>query len=146
MTNKISLLFLLLTICFVISGCGPKTAHVSGKVTYKGEPAPSIRVLFQPNMTTLTIPEPAIGETNAQGEFQLQLAESKKSGVVPGDYIVFFSWIDPNAVKNPPDGLKPNPSPYKLSKELVESGMKFNVPENGTREAVFELWQEKVAQ
>jgi hypothetical protein len=122
-------------------GCGgPKTAEVSGKVTFDGQPGQNIRVLFQPSTTEALTPEPGFGLTDGEGNFTLRLIDSKKKGVVPGEYAVIISWADPNADPNPIEGVTvANVCPYKIPTKATSGEMRFTVPEGGTKEANFEF-------
>ena len=119
-------------------GCGPHTVPVSGKIVVDGTPAENIRVVFQSAAQTSEVPPVAMGLTNKDGAYSLQLAESKKRGVVPGPYVVFLSWSDPNAEENPIEGQTvANESPYKLPPRANSGELRFEVPDKGTSEADF---------
>ena len=121
-------------------GCGPHTVPVSGKIIVDGQPAENLRVVFQSAATTATVPPVVIGMTDKNGEYSLSLAEKKKRGVVPGPYVVFITWSDPNAEENPVEGVTvANESPYKLPPRANSGEMSFEVPEKGTKEANFEF-------
>ncbi|MDR1492449.1 MAG: DUF4198 domain-containing protein [Planctomycetaceae bacterium] len=129
------LLFFVLT----LTGCGVKTARVSGRVTFDGEPAKDISVLFQPLTSADVMPEAAVGMTNANGEFSLSLMNSKKRGAIPGEYVVYISWVDPNP-GNPVEGVtKSTPIPYKIPTRATNGEMTFTVPPEGTKEANFDF-------
>lgn len=71
---------------FLFIGCGesgPKTYPVKGKVTYKGQPLEGAGVTFHPTSNG----NPAVGQTNAQGEFVL-MTYDVADGAVVGSYTV----------------------------------------------------------
>lgn len=125
---------------FALSGCGPHTVPVSGKIVVDGVPAQDIRVVFQSAANTATVPPVAIGMTDQDGEYSLKLAESNKKGVVPGPYVVFLAWQDPEADENPVEGVtEEHVSPYKLPPRANSGELRFDVPDKGTSEANFEF-------
>lgn len=76
-----------------LSGCGgggdtarPKTATVSGKVTYKGAAVEGAVVTF----SVVGAPRVATGETNASGEFRLTTFDTN-DGAIIGDHSVTIS-------------------------------------------------------
>jgi hypothetical protein len=134
-------LLLFLLIPFFL-GCGPKTIIVTGRVTFLGEPGKDISVLFQPMTEAAIMPPPAMGMTDASGNFKLRLAgENKKAGVMPGEYAVYFAWIDPD---DPPEtaDYKPNPCPYQIPDKARLGRVRFTVPEKGPIVANFDFTEE----
>ncbi|MDR2754487.1 MAG: hypothetical protein LBC20_02160 [Planctomycetaceae bacterium] len=133
MHKNITLFFIF--IFLVLSGCGDRRTEVSGTVTLDGKGLKDITVLLQPVTDTALTPEAAFGKTNEQGKFSLSLVNSKKYGVVPGEYAVFINWNDPNP---PPENQPPNPCPYKIPSSakngsfryVIETGKKQNVDFN----------------
>jgi hypothetical protein len=73
--------------CVLLSGCAgadrPATYPVRGKVTYRGEPVAGASVAF----LAPGAPRPAVGTTDAQGNFQLTTFESN-DGAIPGMHVV----------------------------------------------------------
>ena len=135
----ISFAALTLVACLCV-GCGPRTVGVSGKIIVDGEPAKDIRVVFQSAASTAEVPPVAIGLTDENGEYSLALAEKKKKGAVPGPYVVFLTWSDPDADPNPIEGVTvANPCPYKLPPRANSGELRFDVPDGGTKEANFEF-------
>ena len=144
MTNtahrRVALCALAVLAAVLCVGCGPKTVPVSGKIVVDGTPAENIRVVFQSASTAAEVPPVAMGLTDKNGEYSLELAESKKRGVVPGPYVVFLTWSDPEADANPIEGQTvENPSPYKLPPRANSGELRFDVPDKGTKEANFEF-------
>lgn len=80
----------LLFFCAIFVGCQSKTVGVTGKVSFDGETGENIRVLFQPITAAAVVPEAAVGMTDRSGRFTMCLAESKKNGVLPGEYAVYI--------------------------------------------------------
>ena len=132
--KRLLLLLLLLPFCV---GCGSKTISVTGTVTFDGVPAKDINVLFQPITTAAIVPPSAAGLTDANGKYRLQLlGEQKKAGALPGEYIVYVSWMDPNPDPNPErEGYVPNPSPYKIPPKAIHGQLRFTVPTSGSATA-----------
>ena len=119
-------------------GCHSKTVSVSGKVVFDGEPGQNICVLFQADSAVNPSLEAATGMTNDRGEFFLSLISNSRKGVMPGEYVVYISWKDPNAAKEPVEGETiANPCRYKIPTRATSGQMRFTVPPQGTREADF---------
>lgn len=128
--------------CFaaLVAGCGePHYEHapVHGKVTYKGKPFAHGSVLFVP---TRPMPDgsiqPASGELNAEGAFELK--SGGEPGAVVGEHKVVVLAVDPGAVAEPaPDVAKveiigPSPSggpPPSSKSKAVKFKFKSLVPE-----------------
>ena len=138
MKKRIAFCIPFLLLIFLV-GCGPKTARVSGRVTFDGEPGKNISVLFQAVSSENTIAEPAVGMTNDNGEFSLSLVDTKKRGVIPGEYAVYISWVDPNS-GNAVEGVTPaTVVPYKIPTRATNGQMTFTVSPEGTTEANFDF-------
>jgi len=135
------LLFLLIPL-FI--GCGPQTVAVTGHVTFLGEPGQDISVLFEPITDASITPPAAMGMTDANGFFRLRLADdTKKTGVMPGEYAVYFSWIDPAPDPNPErEGYVPKPEPYQIPDKARLGQVRFTVPESGPVVANFNFTEE----
>ncbi|MBQ9874241.1 MAG: hypothetical protein IJM30_07240 [Thermoguttaceae bacterium] len=122
------------------AGCGPRVVDVSGKIVVDGVPAENIRVVFQSASEALEVPPVAIGLTDQNGEYSLSLAEKKKKGAVPGPYVVYLTWRDPDAEENPIEGQTvAKEPPYKLPPRANSGELRFDVPKGGTKEADFEF-------
>ena len=121
-----------------LSGCGPKTVPVSGKIVVDGQPAANIRVVFQSASKEAIVPPTATGLTNENGEYSLSIAGKKKRGAVPGPYVVYLTWSDPNADPNPIEGVTvANESPYKLPPRANSGELRYEVPAKGAKDADF---------
>ncbi|MDR1960625.1 MAG: hypothetical protein LBQ54_16560 [Planctomycetaceae bacterium] len=125
------------------TGCGPKTVRVSGRITFDGEPGKDISVLFQSASTGNTVPEPAVGLTNEKGEFSLALTDSRKRGAIPGDYVVYIAWVNPNQGDVVEGSTQNTPIPYKIPTRAKNGQLTFTVPPEGTTEANFEFDSKK---
>lgn len=133
-------LAILASVALSIAGCGPKTVHVSGKIVVDGQPAQNVRVVFQSASNDAIVPPVATGLTNAEGQYSLSLAEKKKKGAVPGPYVVFLTWSDPDAVENPVEGLtEEKAAPFRLPPRANSGELRYDVPDKGTKEANFEF-------
>jgi hypothetical protein len=88
----------------------------------------------------MEVPPLATGLTDAQGEYSLRLADTNKRGAVPGPYVVFLTWSDPNATDNPIEGETVEAeSPYNLPPRANSGELRFEVPDGGTSDANFEF-------
>jgi hypothetical protein len=134
MYKNITLLFIFAFL--VLSGCGNQTTKVSGTVTLDGKGLKDIVVLLQPVTDTVLSNEAAFGKTNEEGQFSLSLMNSKKSGVLPGEYAVFINWNDPNP---PPENQPPNPCPYKIPSSAKDGSFRYVVKTQGTQHIDFNL-------
>lgn len=78
------------------------TEHVTGTVTLDGEPAPDIRVFFNPQESGI----PAHGLTDANGKYVITAMQGggQGRGTVEGDYSVTFSKVQ-TTLKNEEKGL-----------------------------------------
>ncbi len=113
-------------------GCGSnlpaiETASVSGRLTYRGQPLESYRVCFfaQENGAT----EPAIGRTDAQGNFTLGVRRPGDGAVIGINQV----WIlyDPDLpVDANPEALS------KLSQPKIKLPPKYNSPTTAGLEVV----------
>ena len=121
-----------------LSGCGPKTVPVSGKIVVDGQPAANIRVVFQSASKEALVPPTATALTDENGEYSLSLAEKKKRGAVPGPYVVYLTWSDPDADPNPIEGMTvAHESPYKLPPRAHSGELRYEVPAKGAKDADF---------
>ena len=134
---------LLLLLPFFI-GCGPKTIIVTGTVTFLDVPGENVSVTFMPTTDSAIVPPAATGMADAKGFYRLHLAdETRKAGAMPGEYAVFFSWIDPHADPNPErEGYEPNPVPYQIPDKARFGRVHFTVPSSGPVVADFHFTEE----
>ena len=72
----------------VAAGCssGPNVVKVSGVATYKGQPVPSLRLNFQPD-----VGRPSWGDTDENGRFTLEY-DAKHMGALVGRHTVSASF------------------------------------------------------
>jgi hypothetical protein len=120
----------------LFSGCGHQTTEVSGTVTLDGKGLKDTVVLLQPISETALTSEAAFGKTNEHGKFTLSLINSKKLGVVPGEYAVFINWSDPNP---PPENQPPNPCPYKIPSSAKDGSVRCVIEAGGKQHVDFNL-------
>jgi hypothetical protein len=84
---------LLLTPCFLcVSGCGggsDKVVAVTGKVTHNDKPVAGIIIAFVPEAATAS--GVSTGTTNANGEYNLKVSKTGRSGAVVGTHKVWVS-------------------------------------------------------
>jgi hypothetical protein len=132
--KNITLFFIF--VLLVLSGCGDRRTEVSGTVTLDGQGLKDIVVLLQPVTDTALTPEAALGKTNKQGKFSLSLINSKKLGVIPGEYVVFINWNDPNP---PPENQPPNPCPYKIPSSAKNGSFRYVIEAGKKQQADFNL-------
>ncbi|WP_437204024.1 carboxypeptidase-like regulatory domain-containing protein [Planctomicrobium sp. SH664] len=84
-----------LTIPFLLLSCrnstGLELVPVTGVVTYEDRPIANAQVVFLPQQG-----QPAVGQTNAEGRFELMTAG--KTGAAPGQCqvsVTAFEWVRP---------------------------------------------------
>jgi hypothetical protein len=128
--------FIFIFVLILFSGCSPQTTKVTGTVTLDGQGLQNMVVLLQPISETALTSEAAFGKTNEQGKFSLSLINSKKSGVVPGEYAVFINWNDPNP---PPENLPPNSCPYKIPSSAKDGSVRYIIDAGGKQHVDFNL-------
>jgi hypothetical protein len=73
--------------------CGNGLYPVSGKVTYKGQPAAGAAVFFQRQGSDPQNEHTIMGLVQEDGSFAL-VCGSQGKGAPPGDYDVFIEWKD----------------------------------------------------
>ncbi|GHT29263.1 hypothetical protein FACS18942_10340 [Planctomycetales bacterium] len=132
MYKNIIFFFLFLT----LTGCGQRTTSVTGTVTLDGTGLKDIVVLLQPASDAALTPEAAFGRTDEQGRFTLSLINSKKRGVVPGEYVVFINWNDPNPA---PENEPANPCPYKIPSSAKDGSRRCTIENQKSQQIDFEL-------
>lgn len=125
-----------------VAGCGedagvtdrPATVPVSGVVTMGGNPVEGATVTFHAGVPAPGQPaqgNSAVGQTDAEGRFQLKTFEGN-DGAVPGEYVVTISKYEAAAAgggnsSNPAE----EPADYKppTAEELAASAPKSLLPE-----------------
>ncbi|MDR2755127.1 MAG: hypothetical protein LBC20_05420 [Planctomycetaceae bacterium] len=128
--------FLFLVLFLVLAGCSPKTAMVTGTVTLNGKGLQDISVLLQPVSGSDPVTEAASGMTNQQGQFSLRLLFSKKRGVLPGEYLVYINWVDPNPK---PENEPQNPCPYSIPVTVTNGSIRQRIETGHSQKLDFEL-------
>ena len=132
--------FLLLGAVFVLVGCGPSTAPVSGRVTLDNKPLVNATVIFEPDTDAKTPGPGAQGKTDANGEYTLQLFAGGTKGALLGKHIVRITAYEGD------DGTVPSSDPNSpFRKPLLDdrynatSELRFDVPPGGSTSANFDL-------
>ena len=132
---------LLLGLLVTALGCGesgPPLFEATGSVTFRGNPVENASVTFQPEGG-----QPAVGRTDAQGNFQL--TTRGRPGVAPGPSKVAITSVEAigKPSQNPEMGAATRLRsliPVKYSK-FESSGLTANVQDSGENNFVFELTQ-----
>ncbi len=143
----------------------PDTNPTTGTVTYQGEPVAGATVLFIRGGGTLAAGELAMGETDAQGRFELTTyvsGQQDASGAMVGEYVVTISkHIPPRGMsesqyqalvdaaekigetgemvppeKQPPDPVEMFPERYSM---LGKSELRATVTDDGQNDFRFDL-------
>jgi hypothetical protein len=125
----------------VLTGCGPSTAPVSGRVTLDNKPLVNATVIFEPDSAQKNPGPGSQGKTNANGEYSLQLFTGEGKGAVLGKHIVRITSYEGD------DGTIPssNPNETVFRKPLLDekynakSELKFEVQSGGSTTANFDL-------
>ena len=86
------------------TSCGTGIYPVSGKVTYKGEPAAGAAVFFQRQGADLMNEPMILGLVQPDGSFSVVCGD-QGAGAPPGEYDVLVEWRPPS---HQPKGLAPN--------------------------------------
>lgn len=125
-----------------IVGCGRRwekalpTFPVSGQVFRDGKPLADALVVLHPQQAMDGKIQPARGNTDAEGKFQLSTYNSG-DGAAVGDYVVTVEYYEPikegGSVIAGPNVLPPE---YSL---LAHSKIKVHVPEGGTTVETIEV-------
>jgi hypothetical protein len=128
--------FLLTTLVFVAlaAGCGksgPKGVPVSGRITMDKRPLAGADVTFSPKDSSEQAALEASGKTDEDGRYTLKRNKDGGEGVPAGLYVVRVSLINREA---PSGKIQQIPAAYNSTTKLS-----FNVPEEGSKEANFEL-------
>ncbi len=127
-------------LCVTAAGCGPAydVVPVSGRVTWDGQPAANVGVLFQPVSEEPGDPGPgSFGTTDAEGRFTLRLVEPDRPGAVVGRHRVR---ITPPAQQeyDPMDDLGA-PGNLRLPPHFLDGSIEVTIPPGGTDQADIEL-------
>jgi hypothetical protein len=110
-------------------GCHEPVGHVSGTVTFEGQPLPAGDVLFSPEDTSIV---PAYGALNKTGHYQLTRAKNNL-GAVPAKYrvtVLIDPRQDPVAARQypiPPVCADPNKTPLIAEVLAGENTLDFDL-------------------
>ena len=130
---------------FVLTGCGPNLAPVSGRVTLNNKPLVNATVIFEP-ASDMKNPGPGSqGKTNENGEYSLKPFAGAGSGALVGEHVVRITSYEGD------DGTVPSSDPNKTvfrkilvgEKYNTKSTLKFTVPPGGSTSANFDLQADK---
>jgi hypothetical protein len=114
---------------------------VSGRVTLDGKPVANVLVHFQPELavaaqTKATDAIDSSGITNAEGQYELRLADTDKPGALAGKHVVRFS----DRLATSDEDAGPSKAPRARFPARYSDGSRtFEVPAKGTAQADFEL-------
>lgn len=82
-------------VLLTLSGCGEKRIHtvpVSGKVTYRGQPAAGAQVVLHPASVDPQRKFSATGRVQDDGTFKIGV-NAAADGAPPGDYVATVQWF-----------------------------------------------------
>jgi hypothetical protein len=123
---KIAVLALLLG----VSGCGRSgLVTATGRVTYKGQPVPSTRVVFMPDDGGRR----STGTTDDDGKFELKFSRTAV-GVMRGSHAVFLTYevsAEEETHQIPPKASKELKAVIAKYGDPKTSGLHFEVTKNG---------------
>jgi hypothetical protein len=124
-----------LALALTASSCNPSgLVSASGRLTYKSQPVPSTRVIFQPEDGSRR----STGLTDDDGHFTLRFSRTE-TGVKPGRHTVFLRYevsAEEELRKIPPKASKElraviarygDPKQSTLRFEVTDSGQVFDV-------------------
>jgi hypothetical protein len=148
--KRLTLVFSILLPC--IAGCGDSRAgaNVEGVVTLDGQPLPGVYLTFDRPELSPNENIGYIGKTDESGRYSLRPMLGEGTGVPSGKYRVSLTTavIDPtqpaptftNRSSATPFGSDtPPPPPEKIPPAYRDGKLTFEVPEDGTEEANFDL-------
>ena len=106
---------------------------VEGNVTLDGQPLPNVQVLFDQPETRRS--KGYIGKTDEQGHYALKPLGEAAFGAAPGKYRVSLTtaYVEAGAREDAPV------PPERIPAKFGNGKLAFDVPENGTKEANFNL-------
>jgi hypothetical protein len=130
---------LLLLAALPAAGCGEssKIAPVSGRVTLDGRPLANARINFQPQSDALEPGPGSFAQTDANGEYTLELISGGKGAYVGKHRVIINKFSNQ---PNPEDdraraGANLVPAKYNLQTRLT-----CDVPSGGRTDANFDLF------
>jgi len=129
----------------LLAGCGgesgPSLTPVSGTVSYKGQPARDVDVVFTPKAGASA----ASGRTDASGKYTLT-TYSAGDGAAPGEYVVTISVPLDMPADMPSTGVAPRPKPLASATQIpgkyanaATSNLSAKVEEGESQEINFGL-------
>lgn len=126
-------------VLLALSGCGEKGIHtvpVSGKVLYRGQPAPGAQVVLHPVSRDPKQPFSATGSVQENGDFKIGV-NATGDGAPPGKYVATVQWFK---VVQTEGGAGPGPNVLPAQYGSVEtSPLKVIVNEGPTELPPLEL-------
>lgn len=121
-----------LAILIAAIGCGGN-AGVSGTVTLDGKPLPGVHLVFFPKDGDPRTAKLFVADADDQGRFTVGAIGSPEGGIPPGPYrLALTTAFSATAGDDEP------PPPERVP-EAYRSGIDFEVPAGGTRDAAIEL-------
>lgn len=125
---------MLLATC--LGGCNADIVHVSGRITFEGQPLTGAVVTFQPIRDSSSEPPGAtgsVGYTNSQGQYVLRLVDPDRLGALVGEHTVTISTATASGMEGEP------PQGERLPEEWRDGSQRYTVPARGTTEANFDI-------
>lgn len=114
------------------AGCGGD-AGVSGTVTLDGQPLPGVHMVFFPKSADPRTGRLFVADTDAEGRFSVGAIERPQGGIPPGSYrLALTTAYSATAGDDEPPPSERVPATYR-------TGIAFEVPSGGTRDAAIEL-------
>lgn len=112
---------IVLGLIILLTGCGekgPLLVPVTGTVTLDGKPIEKASVTFMPAEGQ---PQPASGETDAQGKFKLRTTIGPKDyvGALPGKFLVIITKSTLSGATADANGLSTGVSPEGIKIEWI---------------------------
>ncbi len=122
------------------TGCGLRTAPVSGRVTLDNKPLVNAMVIFFPDSDDKNPGPGSQGKTNENGEYSLKLNAGNANGAMIGKHKVSITGYEGD------DGSIASSGPDMAFRKLIvpaeynsESKLTFEVPSGGSTSANFDL-------
>ncbi|EAQ80809.1 hypothetical protein [Blastopirellula marina] len=120
------------TAAIMLAGCGGSTSmpHLSGKVTYDGQPVPAGTIMFAPD-TQAGNSGPGSLAVIRNGEYDTR----ESLGVASGPHVVRIEGFDAVATRDNPDGMPLFPA-YQFHHDLPQSSdtIDFDVPKSNAKQ------------
>jgi hypothetical protein len=130
MNARTSWRWAVLTLFVAASGCGGSgLVNVSGRLTYKGQPVPSTRVMFQPEDGGREIH----GVTDDNGDFTLKYSRTQ-TAIPAGRHTVYLRYIASTEEEQheiPPKASKELKAILEKYKDPATSDLHYEITTNG---------------